>query len=82
MMDEDNKVKFKMKFYYLAVELNVIILVIALSFMIFFIGPVQYRTPLIIILILIALVLSLHFKKRYTETKAWLEEHTERGKDT
>jgi hypothetical protein len=27
-------------------------------------------------------VLSLHFKKRYTETKAWLEEHTERGKDT
>ena len=82
MMDEDNKVKFKMKFYYLAVELNVIILFIALSFMIFFIGPVQYRTPLIIILILIALVLSLHFKKRYTETKAWLEEHTERGKDT
>ena len=82
MMDEDNKVKFKMKFYYLAVELNAIILFIALSFMIFFIGPVQYRTPLIIILILIALVLSLHFKKRYMETKAWLEEHTERGKDT
>jgi len=71
-----------MKFYYLAVELNVIILFIALSFMIFFIGPVQYRIPLIILFILIALVLSLHFKKRYTETKAWLEEHTERGKDT
>ena len=82
MMDEDNKVKFKMKFYYLAVELNAIILFIALSFMIFFIGPVQYRIPLIILFILIALVLSLHFKKRYTETKAWLEEHTERGKDT
>jgi len=82
MMDEDNKVKFKMKFYYLAVELNAIILFIALSFMIFFIGPVQYRTPLIIILILIALVLSLNFNKRYTETKAWLKEHTDRGKDT
>jgi len=81
-LDEDNKVKFKMKFYYLAVELNAIILLIALSFMIFFIGPVQYRIPLIILFILIALVLSLHFKKRYTETKAWLEEHTERGKDT
>jgi cell division protein FtsW (lipid II flippase) len=82
MLDEDNKVKFKTKFYYLAVELNAIILFIALSFMIFFIGPVEYRVPIIVILILIALVLSLNFKKRYTETKAWLEEHTERGKDT
>jgi len=82
MLDEDNKVKFKMKFYYLAVELNVIILFFALSFIVFFIGPVQYRIPVIIILILVAFVLSLHFKKRYTETKAWLEEHTERGKDT
>jgi hypothetical protein len=81
MLDEDNKVKFKMKFYYLAVELNVIILFFALSFIVFFIGPVQYRIPVIIILILVAFVLSLHFKKRYTETKAWLEEHTERGKD-
>jgi hypothetical protein len=82
MLDEDNKVKFKMKFYYLAVELNAIILFIALSFMIFFIGPVQYRIPLIIMVILIALVLSLNFKKRYIETKAWLDEHAEKGKDT
>jgi hypothetical protein len=82
MLDEDNKVKFKTKFYYLAVELNAIILFIALSFMVFFIGPVEYRVPIIVILILIALVLSLNFKKRYIETKAWLEEHTLRGKDT
>ena len=71
-----------MKFYYLAVELNAIILFIALSFMVFFIGPVEYRVPIIVILILIALVLSLNFKKRYMETKVWLEEHTERSKDT
>jgi cell division protein FtsW (lipid II flippase) len=82
MLDEDNKVKFKTKFYYLAVELNAIILFIALSFMVFFIGPEKYRVPIIVILILIALVLSLNFKKRYIETKVWLEEHTERGKDT
>ena len=82
MLDEDNKVKLKMKFYYLAVELNAIILFIAISFMVYFIGPVQYRIPIIIILLLLALVLSLHFKKRYIETKAWLEKHTEKGKDT
>jgi hypothetical protein len=82
MLDEDNKVKLKMKFYYLAVELNAIILFIALSFMVFFIGPVQYRIPIIILLLLVALILSLHFKKRYIATKAWLEEQTEKGKDT
>ena len=71
-----------MKFYYLAVQFNVIILFFALSFIVLFIGPAQYRIPLIIILILIALVLSLNFKKKYQETKAWLDEHAEKGKDT
>ncbi|MFY9800297.1 MAG: hypothetical protein WAK10_03535 [Methanoregula sp.] len=79
-MDEENKKKFKMKFYYLAVQLNVIILLVALSVMVFFIVPGQYRVPLIIVLITTALVLSLHFRKKYHETKAWLEEHADKGK--
>ena len=82
MMDDESKKKFKMKFYYLAVQLNVIILLVALSVMAFFIGPGQYRIPLIIALLVIALVLSFHFRKRYKETKVWLDEHTEKGKDT
>ncbi len=69
-----------MKFYYLAVQLNVIILLVALSVMVFFIVPGQYRVPLIIVLITTALVLSLHFRKKYHETKAWLEEHADKGK--
>lgn len=82
MMNEDNKKKFKMKFYYLAVQLNAIILFFALSFIVFFIGPAQYRIPLSFVLILIALMLSVNFRKKYLETKAWLDEHSEKGKDT
>jgi len=82
MMNEDNKKTFKMKFYFLAVQLNIIILFFALSFIAFFIAPGQYRIPLTIIFILIALMLSLNFRKKYLATKAWLDEHAEKGKDT
>ena len=69
-MDEENKKKFKMKFYYLAVQLNVIILLVALSVIAFFIGPAQYRIPLAIILILMGFVLSLNFQKKYQRDKS------------
>jgi cell division protein FtsW (lipid II flippase) len=81
-MDEDNKKKFKMKFYYLAVQLNVIILLVAISVLVFFIGPGQYRAPVIIILTGLALLLSLYFRKKYRETKAWLDEYSDKGKNT
>lgn len=70
-----------MKFYYLAVQMNVIILLVALSVLAFFIIPGQNRIPLIIVLIVMALVLSLHFRKKYKETKVWLDEHTDKDKD-
>jgi L-asparagine transporter-like permease len=75
MMDEDDKKKFKMKFYLLAIQLNAIILFFALSIVVFFIGPAPYRILLIIILILMAVGLSMNFKRKYHETKAWLDEH-------
>jgi hypothetical protein len=81
MMNEEDKKIFKIKFYYLAVQLNVIILLFALSVVSFLIGPNQYRIPLSIILILIALILSVNFRKKYMATKAWLDEHAEKGKD-
>jgi cell division protein FtsW (lipid II flippase) len=81
-MDEDNKNKFKMKFYFLAVQLNAIILFVALAVIMFFIGPAQFRIPLIFVFGIIALVLSLNFIKKYKETKAWLDEHGGEGKDT
>jgi L-asparagine transporter-like permease len=81
-MDEDNKKKFKMKFYSLAVQLNVIILIFAVGVMLLFIGPVQYRIPIFIITLLITLVLSFYFIKKYKVTKAWLDENGDKGKDT
>ncbi|MDD1695326.1 MAG: hypothetical protein LUQ54_00365 [Methanoregula sp.] len=71
-----------MKFYSLAVQLNVIILLFALAIIMFFIGPEQYRLLLVIIMALIALVLSVNFLKKYNETKGWLDEHGDKGKDT
>jgi L-asparagine transporter-like permease len=82
MMDESNKEKFKMKFYLLAVQLNAIILIFAVGVMLLFIGPVQYRIPILVITLLITLVLSFYFIKKYKETKAWLDEHGDKGKDT
>jgi hypothetical protein len=80
-MDEDNKKKFKTKFYFLAVQLNAIILIFAVGVMLLFIGPVQYRIPIFIITLLITLTLSFNFIKKYKETKAWLDEHGDKGKD-
>jgi len=71
-----------MKYYFLVVQLNAIILFFALGVILFFIGPVQLRIPLFIVFILITLVLSLNFIKKYKETKAWLDEHGDKGKDT
>jgi len=81
-MDESKKEKFKMKFYFLAVQLNAIILIFAVGIMLLFISPVEYRIPIFVITILITFVLSFYFIKKYKETKAWLDEHGDKGKDT
>jgi cell division protein FtsW (lipid II flippase) len=81
-MDESNKDTFKMKFYFLAVQLNAIILIFAVGVILLFIGPVQYRIPIFIITLLITLLLSFYFIKKYKETKAWLDENGNKGKDT
>ena len=78
-MDVSNKEKFKMKFYFLAVQLNAIILIFAVGVILLFIGPVQYRIPIFIITLFITLVLCFYFIKKYKDTKAWLDEHGDKG---
>lgn len=74
-MDESAKEQFKWKFYRLAVQLNAIILLVALAVLFFFLAPEPYRLPALIVLLVIAVVLAWNFVKSYRTTKAWLDEH-------
>ena len=83
-MDANAKDQFRWKFYHLAVELNIIILLVAVSVLIFFILPGRlesYRVPLIAVMLIVAGIISLDFRKRYTQTKAWLHEQPDKSDD-
>jgi len=80
-MEEDAKAQFRWKFYGLTVELNIIVMLVALSIIIFFIIHSPYTLPAILVMLVIALVLSLDFAKRYRETKSWLYAQPEKTKD-
>jgi len=76
-MDAKAKDQFRWKFYRLAVELNIIILLVAVSILIFFIFPQRWeniRYPLIIVMLIIAGITCLDFRKKYAQTKGWLHE--------
>jgi Ca2+/Na+ antiporter len=80
-MDAKAKDQFRWKFYRLAVELNIIILLVAVSVLILFILPerlVGYRFPLIAVMLLAAVILSVDFRKHYHETKAWLHQQPDK----
>jgi len=74
-MDETTKEQFKWKFYRLAVQLNAIILLVALAVIFFFLIPDPYRLPAVIVTLAIARVLSWNFILKYRATRAWLDEH-------
>jgi hypothetical protein len=80
MMDEDAKNRFKYKFYRLTLELNLIILLVAMSIIIFFIVHSPYSIPIIIGFLIVALFLSLDFFRKYKETKKWLDDQPEKDK--
>jgi len=77
-MDEKAKARFKWKFYRLTVELNIIILLVAISIPVFLLIHSPYTVPVIIGLLALALVLSLDFIRKYRETKAWLDDNAEK----
>jgi len=81
-MDEDAKIQFKWKFYRLTVQLNIIILLVAVSVIVFFIIHSPYTVPFIIGMLILAFILYWDFVKKYRKTKTWLEEHADKGKDT
>jgi len=73
MMDEQTKTQFKWKFYRLTIELNIIVLLVAVSVLAFFIVHSPYTVPLICGLLILAFVIALDFFRKYHETKAWLD---------
>jgi uncharacterized membrane protein YhhN len=83
-MDQKAKDQFRWKFYHLAVELNIIILLVAVSVLFFFLLPERlesYRIPVIAVMLIIAAVLSLDFRRRYLLTKAWLHQQPDKKED-
>jgi len=66
-MDAEARDRFRWKFYRLAVELNIIILLVAVSVLFLFILPSRlesYRLSLIVIMLLAAALISIDFRKR------------------
>ena len=74
-MEKDAKAQFKWKFYRLTVQLNVIILLIAVAVICFFLVQIPYRMVILIVMLILACVLAFNFAKKYQETKAWLDVH-------
>ena len=80
-MDAKAKDQFRWKFYRLAVELNIIILLVAVSVLFLFLLPERFRFPLIAVMLACALVFTANFRKQYRETKAWLHEQPDKKTD-
>ncbi len=81
-MDENTKTRFKWKFYRLTVQLNIIVLLVAVSIMVFFIIHSPYSVPFILGMLILAIVLAVDFSKKYKETKVWLNENSGKDNDT
>jgi Ca2+/Na+ antiporter len=80
-MDENAKAQFKWKFYRLTVELNIIVLLIAMSIAVFLIIHSPYTVPVIIGMLVLAFIVALDFIKKYRETKAWLDNNAGKEKE-
>jgi len=80
-MDENAKARFKWKFYRLTVEINIIVLLVAMSIPIFLVIHSPFTVPVIIGMLALALILSLDFIKKYRETKVWLDDNAEKEKE-
>jgi hypothetical protein len=80
-MDENAKAQFKWKFYHLTVELNIIVLLIAMSIPVFLIIRSPYTILIIMGMLALALILLWDFLGKYRETKAWLDDIAEKEKE-
>ena len=73
-MDEKTKERFKWKFYSLAIHLNLVILLAAIAVIGFFLAPKTYNLVITAVLVVVVILLSLYFAKRYRVIKKWLDE--------
>ena len=80
-MDAKAKEQFRWKFYSLALQLNAIILLTALAVLAFFLVSLPFRYPAVAIMLLAAAILTYLFRKKYTETKTWLDEQPDKKED-
>ena len=79
-MDEDAKTRLKWKFYRLTIQLNVIVLLAAVSLVVFFLFQSIYTLLLVVAILILILVLCWDFFYRYRKTKAWLDEQADQDK--
>jgi uncharacterized membrane protein len=74
-MDEATKLQFKWKFYRLAIQLNIVVLMVAAAFMVLFKAPEGLAVPGFLAIFMAAAAMGLYFRHNYHATKAWLDEH-------
>lgn len=74
-MDDASKEQFKWRFWHLTVILNGVILFYALAVLALFLFPESVRIPGAIISLILAVILTVIFKKNYHKTKSWLNKH-------
>jgi hypothetical protein len=80
-MDAETKDELRWKFYKVAIHLNVVILLVALTVNAFFLVPEPYRLPVVLAMILLTAYLTITFRRKYRETKVWLYEHADTKTD-
>jgi uncharacterized membrane protein YqjE len=79
-MDAATKDLLRLKFYKLALQLNAVILLAALTVMALFIAPEPYRLPVVLAIILLVAYLAITFTIKYHQTKTWLYDHADTEK--
>ena len=74
-MDAGKKEQWRWKFYRVALHLNAVIFCVALTVIAALKAPALYRTPSLVILIVLDIFLVYTFLRNYRTTKAWLDEY-------
>lgn len=74
-MDAITKEQFRWKFYKLALQLNAVIFLAAVTVITLFIAPEPYRVLLVLVMTALVAYLAFSFRKKYRETQEWLSEH-------
>ncbi|MCU0632384.1 MAG: hypothetical protein MUC66_05330 [Methanolinea sp.] len=73
-MDEATKVQLKWRFYRLAIILNAIVLLVALGVVALLKLPGTTALAAGLVLFVLAVILGIYFRMKYTSTRRWLDE--------